>query len=77
MDIKFGTGATGTAKMDRSNEGLYVNGTKVIGLQGTVIADLAALTGGESPTEAEANADRTAINAILARLRAHGLIATS
>lgn len=47
------------------------------GTQAGAIADLAALTGGESPTEAEANEDRTAINAILAALRGVGIIASS
>lgn len=47
------------------------------GVQASSISDLAALTGGDSPTEAEANADRTAINAILAALRGVGIIAGS
>lgn len=39
------------------------------------IPDLAAITGGESPTEAEHNALRVAINGILAALRARGIVA--
>lgn len=39
------------------------------------IADLAAITGGESPTEAEHNALRVAVNGILAALRARGIVA--
>lgn len=38
------------------------------------IADLAAITGGESPTEAEHNAVRTKVNEILDVLRDAGLI---
>ena len=41
------------------------------------IADLTAITGGESPTEAEHNALRTAVNAILAALRARGIVASA
>lgn len=48
---------------------LKVNGTKVIGAQGALIADAA----GGATIDAEA---RTAINTLLARLRAHGIIAT-
>ena len=40
-------------------------------------ADLAAITGGDAPTEAEHNAVRTKINAILAKLRTAGIIAAS
>ena len=50
--------------------GLYINGTKVVGVQGGFIADP---TGGAT-TDAEA---RTAINSILDVLIAHGLIASS
>lgn len=42
-----------------------------------VIADLAALTGGESPTEAEHNALRASHNAVLAALRKSGIIPTA
>jgi hypothetical protein len=48
---------------------LKVNGTKVLGTQGALIADA---TGGAT-VDAEA---RTAINTLLARLRTHGIIAT-
>lgn len=51
------------------NNGLSVLGTKVVGAQGAAVANA---TGGTTvDTEA-----RTAINTLLARLRAHGLIAT-
>jgi hypothetical protein len=52
-----------------SGTGLYVGGTKVVGNQGAAVAD--ASGGATIDTEA-----RTAINTLLARLRAHGLIAT-
>lgn len=47
------------------------------GTQAAHIADLAAITGGDAPTEAEHNATRTAINGILAALRGAGILATS
>lgn len=50
---------------------------KADGTQAAAISDLAAITGGESPTEAEHNAARTAINGILAALRGAGIIAAS
>lgn len=41
------------------------------------IADLTAITGGESPTEAEHNLVVTKVNAILAALEAAGVLASS
>lgn len=41
------------------------------------IADVAALTGGEPPTEAEFNALATTLNTLLAACKAHGIIASS
>jgi hypothetical protein len=46
-------------------------------LKQATIADLAALTGGESPTEAEHNLVVSKVNAILAALEASGLFASS
>ena len=48
--------------------GLYVDGTKVVGAQGAAIADV-------TPA-ADGTAVGTAFNTLLARLRAHGIIAT-
>lgn len=48
---------------------LYVGGTKVVGAQGSAVANAS----GGATVDAEA---RTAINTLLARLRTHGLIAT-
>ena len=48
--------------------GLYVAGTKVVGAQGAAIADITPAADGTTAG--------TAVNTILARLRAHGLIAT-
>lgn len=77
MDFKIGTGATGTAKFDRVNEGLYVNGEKVLGAQGSAIADIATADGSDAATtQALANATKAKVNVILAALRAHGLIDT-
>lgn len=42
----------------------------------SAITDATAITGGESPTEAEHNALVTKINAILAALRTAGILAT-
>lgn len=47
------------------------------GTQASTIADATAITGGESPTEAEHNAALTKINSILAALRGAGIIASS
>jgi hypothetical protein len=45
--------------------------------ENVVIADLAAITGGESPTEAEYNLVVTKVNAILTALRNSGVIPTA
>lgn len=47
------------------------------GAQAATIADVAALTGGESPTEAEFNALATKFNAVLAALEGVGILASS
>lgn len=46
----------------------------LIGNRQDAITDVAAITGGESPSEAEFNGAVTAINAIITTLEAHGLI---
>lgn len=51
-----------------STEGVYVNDVKVVGRQGAAIADV-------TPA-ADGTAVGTAFNTLLARLRAHGIIAT-
>lgn len=59
---------------------IIMNGGTFLPAGGSVaafVADLPALTGGESPTEAEANADRTAINAIKAAIVGAGIMAAS
>jgi len=58
-----------TIFLSSSGNGLRVNNVKVIGAQGAAVSD--ASGGATVDTEA-----RAAINALLARLRAHGLIAT-
>lgn len=82
-DIEFITGSTIQGFFDFSSAlwqiedplnindslGLRVQGTKVVGAQGALIADAS----GGAVIDSEA---RTAINALLARLRTHGLIAT-
>ena len=47
------------------------------GGQAAAITDLTAITGGESPTEAEHNAVITAVNSVLAALRDAGIIAAA
>lgn len=47
------------------------------GTQASAIADATAITGGESPTEAEHNALLTKVNSILAALRGVGIIAAA
>lgn len=49
--------------------------TVVGGTQQSAIADATAITGGESPTEAEHNTLITKLNSVLAALREFGLIA--
>lgn len=51
-----------------ATEGVYVNDVKVLGQQGAAIADV-------TPA-ADGTAVGTAFNTLLARLRAHGIIAT-
>ena len=46
------------------------------GTQASAITDATAITGGESPTEAEHNTALTKINSILAALRGVGIIAS-
>ncbi len=46
------------------------------GTQALAITDATAITGGESPTEAEHNAIITKLNSVLAALRGVGIIAT-
>jgi hypothetical protein len=55
--------------------GLFVEGVKVVGEQEAQITVPAAISGGESPTEAEFNALRQAVADIVAVLEAHGLTA--
>ena len=47
------------------------------GTQAAHIADTSAITGGESPTEAEFNALQTKLNSVLAALRGVGILASS
>ena len=56
----------GTLNLDNA---LYKDGVQVVSAQGTAVANAS----GGATIDAEA---RTAINALLARMRAHGLIAT-
>ena len=55
-------------------DSLKVNDVAVLAEQAAAIADLDAITGGQSPTEAEHNLVVGAINDILAALRAAGIV---
>ncbi len=46
-----------------------------LGVEQAAIADFVAITGGESPTEAEFNAIGAKLNLVLARLRVANIIA--
>lgn len=68
----------GNALVVKGADGGVIKGTasaNATPAQAGAIADLAAITGGDAPTEAEHNAVRTAINSILAALRGTGVIA--
>lgn len=54
--------------------GYYVSGIKVVGAQGAAVANAAVAVA--APTKAEFDALVGSFNTVLARLRAHGLIAT-
>lgn len=54
-----------------------IEGEGGVGENNAAIADLVALTGGESPTEAEHNLVVTKVNAILAALRNNGIVDAS
>lgn len=75
VQFVFGAGIYGSGLSDPGAGALnlstayYINNTKVVGAQGAAVAD--ASGGATVDTEA-----RAALNALLARLRAHGLIAT-
>lgn len=62
-----------------ASEGLYVEGTKVVGTQGANIADLAVTSGSTTVGDVETalNLAEAKINAILTALEAHGLLASS
>lgn len=68
-DLSTAMASSGRVVSVNNAGGLAIDGTKVIGAQGAAVADA---TGGAT-VDAEA---RTALNTLLARLRAHGLIAT-
>jgi hypothetical protein len=61
------------------NELRIASGGKITaaGTQAATIADVAALTGGEAPTEAEFNALAVKFNAVLAALEGVGILASS
>lgn len=62
---------------DAAGDTVKFHGTAGSGAQSAYVAQIAAITGGESPTEAEHNTALTAINSILTCLINHGLMAAS
>lgn len=68
---KFGITASGICD---TSAFYMVNSVKVVGAQGAAVAD--GIAAAAAPTQAEFNALVTQFNALLARCRAHGLIAT-
>lgn len=77
--INFGDQALQVAQL-KSVAGTAVDVAALATLAGSPqanIADLVAITGGESPTEAEHNLIVTKVNAILTALEAAGILASS
>lgn len=77
--INFGDQAIQVAQL-KTLSGTAVDVSALVTLGGApqaTIADLAAITGGESPTEAEHNLVVTKVNAILAALEAAGVFASA
>jgi len=62
---------------ETADEGIWIDGDQVLKGQQATIADLAAISGGESPTEAEHNLVVSKVNAILAALEAAGVFASA
>jgi hypothetical protein len=56
-------------------QSLKVGGVQMLAEQADAITDLDELTGGQSPTEEEHNLVVSAVNDILAALRAAGIVA--
>lgn len=77
--INFGDQALQVAQL-KSVAGTAVDVASLVTALGTpqaTIADLAAITGGEAPTEAEHNLIVTKVNAILAALETAGILASA
>lgn len=69
IKVEYGDLVVNDHDVATASVGLYINGTKVVGAQGAAIADITPAADGTTAG--------SAVNTILARLRAHGLIATS
>jgi len=68
IKVEFGDLVVNENNEATATVGLYLNATKVVGEQEAAIADITPAADGTTAG--------TAVNAILAALRAHGLIAT-
>lgn len=74
--VQFGSASI--ANVNIKTSAVEVAGNKVIGTRGLAVANVAAPTGDivDAPAKAAILELQTQVNALLARLRAHGLIAT-
>lgn len=68
IKVEFGDSVTVEHHAATADVGLYIAGTKVVGAQGSAIADITPAADGTTAG--------TAVNSILAALRAHGIIDT-
>ena len=68
VKVEFGDLVVNEHDAATADVGLYIEAVKVVGAQESAIADIT--------TAADGTTAGTAVNAILAVLRAHGLIAT-
>lgn len=79
-NTKIYTEQGGSKRVYEAGAELRINDGAIItddGVQAAAITDVAALTGGESPTEAEFNALAAKFNALLAAVRGVGIIAAA
>jgi hypothetical protein len=74
LRVKDGTGTKLTSSDPLDAPSYKVGGTQVVGAQGAAVAN--GVNAVAAPTQAEFNALVTQFNLLLARCRAHGLIAT-
>ena len=69
IKVEFGDLIVNENNEATATVGLYIDGTKVVGAQGAVVADCTA--------QADGTSAGTQLNLLLAELRTHGIIATA